>query len=94
MRRRSVVMILAVAAMLMGAMAPASATDAHCAGIDTGDHVLVNHGDHITGDYVNNGGAGGGVPAHFGTAETTPGASFCDTHGQGAANAASPTGRP
>lgn len=35
-----------------------------------------NHGEHITEDYVNGDGAGGGAPAHFGS-EHQPGASFC-----------------
>ncbi|HEX9683439.1 MAG TPA: hypothetical protein VGA13_10175 [Acidimicrobiales bacterium] len=35
-----------------------------------------NHGEHITEDYVNGDGAGGGAPAHFGSGHQ-PGASFC-----------------
>lgn len=35
-----------------------------------------NHGDHVLNDYVRNGGAGGGKPAHHGE-EPAPGASFC-----------------
>lgn len=35
-----------------------------------------NHGEHITEDYVEGDGAGGGAPAHFGSPHQ-PGASFC-----------------
>ena len=92
MRKRRLVMILAVVAMVMGAMAPASAGGTACAGWNgTG---WANHGSHITGDYVggSDGNAGGGAPAHFHAEAFTPGATFCNQHGQGGARAASPTG--
>ena len=92
MRKRRLIMMLAVVAMVMGAMAPASAGAPQCS--DVGG--FANHGDHITSDYVNPGGPGPaegarGRPAHF-TVPATPGATFCGTHGQGGDNANQPSG--
>lgn len=59
------------AAVLVASAAGASAEGPTCQG-GTWD----NHGEHITEDYVNGDGAGGGAPAHFGSGHQ-PGASFC-----------------
>ncbi len=77
----SATMVLATASVAL-ADPPANAGSPTCAGVDTGTaqvpHVLVNHGDHITGDYVAiQGNAGGGRPAHFGPHVVSAGASFC-----------------
>ncbi len=97
MTRRRMVMMLVVVVMVMGAMAPASASDPACVdGGSFGAQDWDNHGSHITGDYVGgpDGNAGGGKPAHFGGSgdDPTPGATFCNQHGQGGANAAHPSG--
>ena len=75
-------MILAVVAMVMGVMAPASAGEPTCAGEDLGNGPIVNHGEHATEDYATPGvpGAVHGGPGHFGVA-ATPGATFCNQHG-------------
>ncbi len=81
MRRRRLIIMLAVVAMMMGAMAPASASDAACVdGGPTSD--WDNHGSHILDQYIggDDGNAGGGKPAHFGPG-ATPGATFCNQHG-------------
>ena len=63
---------MATAAALLVAGAPsASAGSPTCQSVSWD-----NHGEHITEDYVNGAGAGGGAPAHFGS-EHPPGASFC-----------------
>ncbi len=77
------IMILAVAAMVMGAMAPASADDAAC--VDGGIFTATdwdNHGSHVTGGYATPGtpGAVQGGPAHF-AGGASPGATFCNQHG-------------
>ncbi len=101
MRKRRLIIMLAVVAMMMGAMAPASAGEAACfdGGIFAPGVGWDNHGSHITGNYVNPGDAGPaegarGRPAHFGgdPGDPTPGATFCNQHGQGGANAANPAG--
>ena len=84
MIKRRLVMMLVVVAMMMGAMAPASASEAACSGFSGPIPVIVNHGEHITRNYViGTGSAGGGLPAHFGDnpGDPTPGATFCNTHG-------------
>ena len=84
MIKRRLVIMLAVVAMMMGAMAPASAGDAAC--VDGGIFAAtdwVNHGSHIAGagGYVDTfGSAGGGLPAHF-DGGVSPGATFCNQHG-------------
>jgi len=100
MKTRKLAMILAVVAMVMGAMAPASAAGDKAACSDGGIYVPAqgsgwdNHGSHITGDYVHPASDGGGPadgakghPAHSGSG-LTPGATFCNQNGQGAAHAA------
>ena len=100
MRKRRLIIMLTVVAMVMGAMAPASAGDAAC--VNGGIFAATdwdNHGSHITGNYVNPGDPGPaegarGRPAHFGggPGDPTPGATFCNQHGQGGTNAANPAG--
>jgi hypothetical protein len=63
---------MATAALLLVASAsPAAAQGPTCQ-----NENWDNHGEHITEDYVNGAGAGGGAPAHFGSGHQ-PGASFC-----------------
>lgn len=55
MRTRRLVMILAVVAMVMGVMAPASAGDPKCSGFDFGgsmDSGWANHANHIIEQYI------------------------------------------
>jgi hypothetical protein len=85
--KRIVTTLALTATMVVATASVALAGGPNCAGIDTGGHTLVNHGDHITGDYVEPGvdGPANGVrgrAAHFGApTPTKPGASFCQTHG-------------
>jgi len=78
LRKASIIMAVVMALTLMTASV-ALAGEPTCAGLETGHGPLVNHGDHVTGDYVEvNGSAGGGSPAHFGDHPgATPGATFC-----------------
>ncbi|MCH7582341.1 MAG: hypothetical protein IIC72_06860 [Acidobacteria bacterium] len=87
MRRRRMIMILAVMGMVMGVMAPASAGGPQCADFDGSG--WVNHGTHITDGYVNDAETDPGNPtppgvrgraAHIGV-DAPPGATFCGTHG-------------
>ena len=96
MIRRRMVMMLAVVAMVMGVMAPASADEAACSGAALPNGVIDNHGQHITRDYVNDADTTPGDPtppgvrgraSHSGSG-LTPGSTFCNQHGQGAAHAA------
>ena len=63
---------LTTASVALAGEPPANAGSPTCAAI------AVNHGGHVTGDYViPNGSAGGGSPAHFGDHGVSAGASFC-----------------
>jgi hypothetical protein len=69
---------LTTASVALADEPPANAGSPTCAGVDTGHGPLVNHGDHVTVDYVEaNGSASGGSPAHFGPHGVSAGASFC-----------------
>lgn len=82
MKKKAFIAAVAAVLTLMTASV-ALAAGPTCAGIDTGDHILANHGDHITGDYVHPGADGPamgarGAPAHFDHPQgATPGATFC-----------------
>jgi hypothetical protein len=69
---KTLITTVATAAFLL----VASATGASAGGPTCQNESLDNHGEHITEDYVNGDGAGGGAPAHFGSGHQ-PGASFC-----------------
>ena len=93
MRRRRLVMMLAVVAILMGVMAPASAADPTCSGT-FGGALGVVHGQHVFSDYATgdvvvwppagqaNAAGGAAVPGGPGPGfhfpnGFAPGASFC-----------------
>ncbi len=69
--------------VLVASASGASATGPTCADMfGTG---WKNHGEHVLNDYVNDGGAAGGKPAHLSDDRSTapaPGASFCLQHAQ------------
>ena len=76
--KRMITAATLTAAMVL-ATAPAALADVPAnAGEPTCSQFFTNHGDHVTGDYVEpNGSAGGGSPAHFGPHGVSAGASFC-----------------
>lgn len=77
---------LALAATMVLAMASVALAGPTCAGIDldpgAGTHFVANHGEHITGDYVNSDDPNFAHPGVRGRANhrgggVGPGASFC-----------------
>lgn len=86
-------MILAVVAMVMGVMAPASATEPACADFD-GSGWETHGTGHIVGQYIATSGNASihgehTNPAHF-NSEAPPGATFCNQHGKAAPDPVTP----
>jgi hypothetical protein len=65
-----------IATMATAGVLLVTASGAAAAGPTCQNETWDNHGAHITGDYVEGDGAGGGAPAHFGSGHQ-PGATFC-----------------
>jgi hypothetical protein len=63
-------------ALALSAIAGLGAASSAHAGPTCSEFGWENHGDHVVNDYVRNGGADGGGPAHR-TSAPAPGASFC-----------------
>ena len=78
--RKFIATVVTAGAVLMATASGAAAGSPTCADMfGTG---WKNHGEHVLG-YVNDGGAGGGQPAHLSDDRSTapaPGASFCLEH--------------